>query len=185
MTYQTKLSSDGDVITPGYRECERRYAHVRWACSGLGEQFTVCDIGANWCYFGIRITAEFPGVSVVAYEYRSARAIADHLETIGANRITLMPCRLSLADMWNIGRIRQFDLVLALSVIHQLEGSLVDRISAIRSLGKRILIEFPGTENRRVTELYDRRKHGGAIVGHGASHQDEAIMRPIVYFKGS
>ena len=66
MKYQD--SWDGKVIEAGKRECASRYEIVKSVCSELKQPFSVCDIGANMNYFGIRLIEDFDCL-VMSFEF--------------------------------------------------------------------------------------------------------------------
>jgi len=59
MAYQDKWIR-GRVTQEGYRDCVKRYDIIKSFCSQYKRPFTVCDIGSNWNYFGLRLTEDFP-----------------------------------------------------------------------------------------------------------------------------
>lgn len=187
MSYQDEWQG-GRVIRRGYRECERRYEIVRHVCRSLRrDAFTVCDIGANLCYFGLRLTADFPGARVVAFEsHKGAFARAQKLLSIsGASRITLYHRRLHLRDIDAMARERGFDVVLALSVLHHVAGDPMSWLVALRKLGNLVVVEAAGNDSRRVAARALMMPADAIPLGQGVSHLDPTLPRSIFMLEGT
>jgi hypothetical protein len=188
MGYQDKWLK-GRVIQRGYRECANRYEIIRSFCAEFQAPFMVCDIGANWCYFGLRLTEDFEDCSVIAFEYNSYQRRMDLLRENDAKRVTLINRKLSIADLGQFSKCCRFDLVLGFSIIHHLSGPLGDRINALRSIGANLMVELALTDSRRVKsgeEVLDICESipGCRILGYGSSHLDSDVSRPIILIPG-
>jgi hypothetical protein len=188
MSYQDKWLK-GKLLQKGYRECEDRYEIIRTLCNGFNRQFTVCDIGANWCYFGIRLTEDFPECTVIAFEYNSPQRRQELLRMNRSDRVTLIPKKVSISDLRQFSKCFKFDLILGLSVIHHLIGPLQDRIDSLRGIGCSVIIELALSDSRRVknqSEILEiiERIPGCAILGYGLSHLDPETKRPIILVPG-
>lgn len=180
MSYQDKWVL-GKVIEEGDRECTRRYGIIRDFCKSLGkEKFSVCDIGANWCYFDFRLTQEFSGCSVVAFEFRVTKAVRDLVRHNKADRIVLLDHKIHLSEMKVLGEVCSFDVVLALSVIHHLQEPVDELIDGFLKLGQHVIVEFAGDDSARETAPPSR--HQGKLLGYGDSHLLDGYQRPIVVF---
>ena len=59
---------NGKLTQKGIRDCAGRYEVIKNFCLKFTEPFTVCDIGANMAYFGLRLIEDF-GCSVIAFEF--------------------------------------------------------------------------------------------------------------------
>lgn len=187
MTYQDKWSN-GRLIEKGTRECAERYAIVRAFCAEKFDRaFTVCDVGANMCYFGIRLAEDFPLCRVVAYEFHSPAMRYAHLrQSVAARRISLVAKKLHLEDVSSMALSERFDLVLALSVLHHLPGDSGQWVSALRALGKHVIAEFALGDSRRTAARHNYGIPANArVLGYGESHLDPRIPRPIVALEGS
>lgn len=186
MSYQDEWVN-GMVERPGYRECERRYRLIKDVCTGLRcRNFTVCDIGANLCYFGLRLTADFPGAEVTAFEsdgavYRRAQTL---LALNGATRIVLHNKRLHLVDVDLMARTRGFDLVLALSVLHHTAGESDVWLAALRRLGSIVVVEAAGKDSHRSAARAFRIPTDAVLLGEGKSHLDPTLPRSIFMLSG-
>jgi len=186
MTYQDKWSN-GRLIEKGTRECAERYAIVKSFCADRFERaFTVCDIGANMCYFGIRLAEDFPFCRVVAYEFHSPAMRYAHLrQSAEARRISLVAKKLHLEDVSALALRERFDLVLALSVLHHLPGDSARWISALGVLGRHVIAEFALGDSLRTTARHNYSIPAGAkVLGYGRSHLDASVLRPIVALEG-
>jgi hypothetical protein len=182
MTYQDKWA--GGVLDFGYRECSERYECVRDACRDLfGDRaFHVRDIGANVCYFGLRLTSDFPGCRVSAYEnhHGAVRAARKHLANHGNDRLTLADSKVTL-DMVSV--FDHCDLILAMSVLHHMPEETAVWIDALRGACDHLIVELAMEGKARNSHRRNVLPVGAKIIGHGASHLEKA-MRPIVYMEG-
>ncbi len=180
MPYQDKWVA-GKVIDAGYRECDKRYEIIRDFCASVGKnQFTVCDIGAQWCYFDFRLTEDFPRCSVVALEYRATKAVRDLVKRNKSDRIVLLNHKIRLSEMFVLSRACKFDVVLALSVVHHMTEPIDDLIDGFLGLGKVAIVEFAGDDSARKTVFPSR--HSGRLLGYGDSHLVDGYQRPIIVF---
>lgn len=177
------LWCNGKALASGYRECADRYEIVRSFCATrLPARFTVCDVGANMCYFGLRLVEDFPGCTVMAFEFDHFQMRAEHVKRSDATgRLLLFNRKLSAADVRCLGAIHRFELVLALSVIHHLPGDHAEWMLALRALGKNLIAEFAGEDNPSRVAL--RKGYAvpadAVVLGHGNSHLKKT-QRPIV-----
>lgn len=182
MTYQDKWGN-GRVIEKGYRECASRYVIVRDFCLRKFEKraFTVRDIGANLCYFGLRLTYDFPRCEVVAHESHPAasRAALAHLAEYGNSRVTLQTARLSIAT---VRALPKSDLVLALSVLHHMPEPLGDWLGLLTS-ARHVIVELATEPSARNSQRGPVVPEGATILGYGESHL-EVAKRPIFYLEG-
>lgn len=183
MTYQDKWGN-GRVIEKGYRECADRYAIVQAFCTrtfGRNGKFTVRDIGANLCYFGLRLTEDFPNCKVTAYESHPAasRAAIAHLSEHGNARVTLKTERLSIAA---VRGLEKCDLHLALSVLHHMPEPLGDWLGLLTS-ARYAIVELAVEPSARNHKRAPAVPEGAEILGYGDSHL-EAAKRPIFYLEG-
>lgn len=187
MSYQDKLFR-GAVAERGYRDCAGRYEIVKTFCTEhfAGRPFTVCDIGSNWSYFGLRLTTDFPLCSVVAFEFNGVEARREHLRKNRATRILLCGAKLNIPELRILAGCCHFDLVLALSVFHHMVGTLKDKIAAVGSIGDEILIELAGQDSPRVKSLGESAiPEGATVLGFGISHKQADARRPIIHIAGT
>lgn len=183
-TYQDQWAN-GVLVSKGYRECEERYQAVRNVCARFRGKFTVCDIGANMSYFGIRLTEDFPGCSVLAFEYDHFKLRAEHLKSSGAERVMLLERRLSLEDVRRLGGFSHFDVVLALSVLHHVTGPLADWIASLRMLGSLVIAEFAGDDSKRAVSRERTSIPADATpIGSFESHLQDGAKRQMVTLPG-
>lgn len=183
MTYQDKWAGES-VAGFGYRECASRYEVVRDFCRGRfgGHPFHVRDIGANLCYFGLRLTEDFPACTVSAYEshHGAARAAASHLERHGNDRLQLSASKVTLQTVADFERC---DLILAMSVLHHMPEQPAIWIEVLRERCYHLIVELATEGKARNSHRKVELPVGSRIIGYGASHLEKA-MRPIVYLEG-
>lgn len=184
--YQDAWAS-GQVVSTGYRECSDRYEVVRTFCESFQGKFTVCDIGANMCYFGLRLTDDFPGCSVMAFEFDHFEMRSKHVKNSDkTGRLLLLNRKLKASDLLSLASIHRFDLVLAMSVLHHLPGDHAEWMQSLRALGRNVIAEFAGEDNVSRVRLRKgyRVPDNAVLLGYGSSHLAE-FQRPIVHIKGN
>lgn len=185
MTYQD-VWLNGKCIRRGERECASRYELIRAFCARFVGPFTVCDIGANMCYFGIRLAEDFPLCQVTAFEFDHFKLREDHLRANEVQeRIVLIRQKLNIADVEKMALERRFDLALALSVMHHLPGNHAQWMRALRGIADNVILEYALGDSSR-TAL--RKGYGiprwTSLLGYGTSHLNPTIKRPIVLVLG-
>ena len=178
MIYQDTWTK-GKAAEKGYRECAARYEIVKAFCERFSGPFTVCDIGANMCYFGLRLTEDFPSCSVMAFEFDHFAMRQAHVAK--TERLILLNRKLSIKDIRELSHFCRFDVVLAMSVMHHLPGDSGEWLEAFRILGRNIIAEFAGNDSARPAI---RKGYGvpsdAVVLGYGGSHLKQDFQRPIV-----
>jgi hypothetical protein len=182
MIYQDTWSN-GELKKSGLRECSSRYDIIRNYCLDHPPK-SVLDIGANMCYFGLRLIEDFK-CSVMAFEFDHFDLRKANVAANRTNKLMLLNRKISMDDLSILGRCCKFDLVLVLSVLHHCQGDTQEWIENIRECGKRIIIEFALKDSKRT----DFRKNyfipkDATILGYGKSHLSGNIKRPIILLKG-
>jgi len=192
MSQSTKTYQDqwikGQLAVKGIRECASRYEIIKSFCAQQYDRrpFTVCDIGANMCYFGLRLTEDFPKCSIVAFEFDHFDLRADHVKKNRVNRLLLLNHKLDLNALTVLGSSCRFDIVLALSVLHHIGDEFDAWLLALRKLGTHIIAEFAAKDSRSRKQSQNHRVPADAIVlGYGDSHIKRGTQRPIVLIPGS
>lgn len=181
MKYQDSWIN-GEMIEKGERECANRYDIIKAACQYI-EPKTVLDIGANMCYFGLRLIEDF-NCDVMAFEFNSFKLRLDHIKKSGTKKLMLLERKLTIPDLEIIASCCRFELVLALSVVHHLPGDTSEWIKAIRQCGRRTIIEFAGTDSARPTIRKNYSiPNGGSLLGYGDSHLKKNFKRPIYLYE--
>lgn len=178
----------GRTVRHGYRESEHRYEVIR---SYLAERFgncafTVCDIGAHNCYFGLRLLEDFPHCHVVAFEFNR---FAEHAAIVKANhptRLLFLERKISQSDVETLGACCRFDVVLLLNVLHHFGGNFGDWMTRLRRLGRVLIAEFAMADSRSRRTPRGYHVPGDAIVlGRAPSHIKPRLERPIVAISGA
>lgn len=182
MIYQD-LWLNGKLLKRGNRECASRYKVIHDFCLN-NKPMNILDIGANMCYFGIRLIEDFD-CFVVAFEFDHFDMRMNHVKNNKTKKLMLLNRKLKLEDISILSSCCSFDLVLAMSVLHHCPGNTQEWIKAIRSLGENIIIEFALDDSKRTGIRKDYFiPHGAKTLGYGISHLKEDIKRPIVLLKG-
>lgn len=182
MIYQDRWIN-GVCIEKGKRNCADRYEIIKHFCSTLPRGFAVCDIGANMCYFSLRLIEDF-GCKVIAFEFDHFDMRQKHVELNKTKNLMLLKRKISLTDLQILKRACKFDLILGLSVLHHLPGNTSDWISSFKDLGNNVILEFAGDDTKRA---YNKKNYSidddGILLGYGESHLDINFKRPIYLFK--
>jgi 2-polyprenyl-3-methyl-5-hydroxy-6-metoxy-1,4-benzoquinol methylase len=170
---------DGQVISKGVRECEKRWDIIDNVASMWSRPFTVLEIGSNLGYFSLKLAYKYE-CTVVCCEGIYGDWLKDILEANYLDNIILINKTLSLEDIKTLSEVEHFDLVIAMSVAHHIDGEYEEIVSALRSLGDVLVMEI-ATENnacgqRIVTDSYVPKE--SKIIGYGDSHLDTG-KRPI------
>lgn len=172
----------GKLIANGYRECASRYEAVKAICVNMRPNFQVLDIGANMCYFGIRLTEDFPQCSVLAFESDHFELRQQHVKANGNPRLQLQRKRLQVHDLELLGR---FDLILALSVLHHVKGGSEAWVHAMRHQGQRVVVEMASADSKRATTKRGYKLPTDAeVIGEFESHLSASVKRKMFLMKG-
>lgn len=186
MTYQD-LWAKGKCLSKGDRECEGRYLLIKDFCEKTFKKgFSVCDIGANMNYFGIRLAEDFD-CRVMSFEFHQFLMRSAHLSISGvSDNILFINRHLKLKDLNLMYYFCKFDLVLALSVLHHIKEDQILWENELRKIGRYVIIEYAGNDSKRAVE---KPTHGfkgeGILLGYGNSHLDKNFMREIIVLKGA
>lgn len=185
MKYQDSWQR-GQVAERGKRECTQRYEIIKhFARANLPPNFTVCDIGANMNYFGLRLIEDF-NCRVVSFEFHQFEMRELLLRKSGTDRLLFLHRKISLADMRIMTACFHFNLVLALSVIHHLPGSVKEWIAEFRKLGDYVILEAALNDSKRTASRKEyEMPNDGEIIGYGKSHLVKDFSRPIIALKGT
>jgi len=168
---------DGHLLTPGKRECASRYEIIKTFCNTLKEPFTVCDIGANMNYFGIRLTEDF-NCNVMSFEFHQFES-REPLVKRNKN-ILFLKRRISLPDLEILNSCSHFNLVLALSVLHHLPGDSTQWIDQFSKLGDHVILEMAGEDSDRTLIRKNYKIPDSSVLGYGDSHLKKDFKRPII-----
>lgn len=178
MKYQD-IWINGQVTEKGKRECADRYEIIRQFCTTLNQPFTVCDIGANMAYFGLRLIDDFD-CYVVAFEFHQFDKRAKIIQMNKATKLIYMNRKINLNDLDILRQFCHFDLILALSVLHHVSEPISEWISRMKRLSENLIIELAGEDSKRTRSRKEYYLTEGKILGYGDSHLKENFKRPII-----
>ena len=174
------------MIAEGIRECASRYEIIKSFCEQYKRPFTVCDIGANMCYFGLRLTEDFPKCYVIAFEFDKFDIRATHVKKNKASRLLLLKRKLTIEDLTVLNACSHFDLILALSILHHVGDKFDAWLAALKNLGDSIIAEFATDDSRSRRQATNYHVPVDAeIIGHCPSHIKKDIQRPLVLLRGN
>lgn len=181
MIYQDEWVN-GSIANKGIRECASRYDIIK-AALDKDPPKSVLDIGANMCYFGLRLIEDFD-CSVMAFEFNSFQLRKVHVQKNKTKNLMLLERKISLQDLSILSNCCYFDLILALSVLHHVPGEIDKWIEKLRRMSKILIIEFALEDSDRTkTRKNYIIPEDGITIGYGNSHLKEDFNRPIILFK--
>jgi trans-aconitate methyltransferase len=145
MRYQP-LWINGKQIDGEYqRECAERYEPIREFLTQFRRPFSVFDLGANMGYFTFRIAQDFPHATVIAVDHRSELV---HLaKANNAENVIVIPRRMTGDQLFKLAECEEFDVVLALNVLHHIKDWHRGLVGAI-NLGWHLIAETPGPDDK-------------------------------------
>ena len=137
------IYSQGKVVQSGKRECSERYDTLKKVFSEYRRPFSILDIGANFGYFSVRAAEDFGATSVMVQPTPQSEVLKQTcLENPNLN-LTVLSKQTSGKDLLDISKCERFDIVLALNVLHHIEGSWQVAAEAIMDMGDTIIFENP------------------------------------------
>lgn len=165
----------GRCVSRGRRECAERFELIAAFCRQYQRPFTVLDLGANLAYFSVRLAETFPGCTAVACEGIYGDWTREILEENGNPRVILLHHTFRLADLRALADVEHFDVVLALSVVHHLDGPFAESLPVLRSLGDHLILELPTEADACGAHIVEEIRHAtlpadAHLLGHGRSH---------------
>jgi hypothetical protein len=150
---------EGKIVKNGIRECSKRYEVMKEIFKTLPFQFKALDIGASQGYFSFRMTSEFRArCTLIEGGYTTTNTVwqtGDYLRYLceqnkSLKDMTLLTTRVYASDLRLLHTLEEFDVVLALSVIHHMKEHedqpntvYEELVDAILSLAPVVFIETP------------------------------------------
>lgn len=178
---------NGQLDKKGIRECEDRYKIMKKFCEdNFDRPFTCVDIGANLGYFSIRLAEDFPDSVFVMIE--SPQFYLDWLNDIlldnALDNVILLGQHTTQRKLAKLAEVEHFDLVLAMSVVHHINGNINQTVELVKNLGTHTIIEMPVERNacgQNKVQLIDWDMFSDdQILGYGKSHL-QGDSRPIYH----
>lgn len=149
----------GNIVHNGVRECSNRYDALKPILETLPRGFKSLDIGASQGYFSFRMAEDYKAqCTMIEDGYTITTSIwqtAEYLKYLcEANNhlknITLLKKRFFIEDFQSLSNLEEFDIVLALSVIHHIRKNEAEPfeyflhvIDAILAMAPIVIIENP------------------------------------------
>jgi len=167
----------GEEIS-GVRECADRYEIIKEYAKRFNRPFTVLDIGANYGYFSIRLMEDFDCVSVMGeFVPEYFNELTRLVEANDCGNAIVLKHRFTQDSLRELAKVEHFDLVLAMSIVHHIDGNVNDTIGLIRELGDHVLLEVAnegnacGQEQVKTTSIGSDWEH----LGTGKSHLANSV----------
>lgn len=176
----------GKSVASGQRDCGERYDMIAPFFHNFKRRFSVFDLGANLGYFSFRIAEDFDAVCTMA----DTRPDLINLCRANNANVNWLNTRLTANDLTRLAECEQFDVVLALAVLHHFRQEWRTAFEALRNLGQWVIIEVPArndvdTLNPEIhAEMYDFLMNHGELIGYVSSHTS-GEPRPIALVKGN
>lgn len=176
----------GQSVASGQRDCGARYDMIKPFFANFKRRFSVFDLGANLGYFSFRIAEDFDAVCTMADNR------PELIELCRANdaSVNWLNTRLSATDLASLAECEQFDVVLALAVLHHFKQNWRIAFEALRSLGQWVIMEIPARADRDTLnpeiheEMYDFVLSQGELIGYTPSHTS-GEERPLILIRGN
>lgn len=137
---------DGITIKKGIRSCQDRLAKIIPIASTWRRPFTVLDIGANLGYFSLHLAKNY-NCTVVALEGIYGDWLKDIASANSLNNIIILNKVFTIDDLKTLSEIEHFDLVLALNVIHHIDGDYQNILDIVCNLGDISIVELAVEDN--------------------------------------
>jgi 2-polyprenyl-3-methyl-5-hydroxy-6-metoxy-1,4-benzoquinol methylase len=174
---------NGKCEQKGKRSCSDRYQIVKNICHSFNKEFTVLDIGANMCYFGLRLIEDY-NCNVIAFEFDHFDMRKSIIDKNKTDKLMFLNRKIQLSDIKLLNKTSHFDLILALSVIHHLPDKIDEWIVEFRKLADNVIIEFALDDSNRVNSRKNYIiPNDGILIGYGSSHLKKDFKRPMYLFK--
>lgn len=175
MTYQPVWGDARDY----QRECEDRYEPIRELAKQYKRTFSVLDLGANYGWFDFKLISEFDCTCVLVDD----KPIGDLVHKYGDGRAVWLNRHLSGKELLALSRSENFDIVLALSVLHHIPDYR-EAFEGLMGLGAHVFLEIPGDGD---VNAAGKERHEGIqalCTGHEPvayfpSHVSKGVMRPL------
>lgn len=142
---------NNQLICPGVgTDCQSRYNVIAPIVQQFKRPVKVLDLGANNGYFSFKLAYDYQAFCVMADTSNRLLDLCHYNDQLAS--IVYLQKAITLDDLKLIAKQEHFDLVLALNVIHHLDGPSQEIIDTILSLGTVVIIETPSPHDLRVKE---------------------------------
>lgn len=163
---------NNQLICPGVgTDCQSRYEVIASIAKEFNRPIKVLDLGANNGYFSFKLAYEFKAFCVMADTSNRLLDLCHYNNQLTS--IVYLQKAITLQDLQLLAKQEYFDLVLALNVIHHLEGPCQEIVDTILSLGSIVIIETPCPNDIRMKECPTI----PSIYEYATSHQHQELLK--------
>lgn len=148
----------GVVIERGERPCGDRFAAIADYLTTVDPK-TGLDLGANLGYFSMRLADRF-GTTVDAVESTHADRLQEIVDENGDERVRVVRQNITVEFLESLP---EYDVILALSVLHHLDIPYVDALSLLCRASRHVIIELATEPN-----ACGQRQVAGQFIPDGA-----------------
>lgn len=140
---------NGEVITSGVRECDKRYEKLKPLIKKYSRPITVLDLGAAEGYFSFRIAHDFDASCVMveagySANWNSAQKLKELCKLNDKlSNIVLLDQRISKDVLLKLSKCEHFDVILAFNILHHIPGNKKELLSILTSMGDHVFLETP------------------------------------------
>lgn len=132
----------GAGMEVGGRPCKERYQAIEAYVTKLNRPLRVLDIGANMGYFTFRLAERFFGsFMMVECGHSTVPRLFKLCQSNENPEITLFAYPINLKSLEDLLKREQFDLVLALSVIHHFDEPFNDIVRVMTDNASHVILE--------------------------------------------
>jgi len=164
----------GKTVAKGQRDCEKRYSVIAESLKDLPREFTVLDIGAAQGYFSFRLANDFGAACTLIDR---DECLLNIIAANGFKNMRGINRSLNARQIAEIVRAEKYDVILALSVVHNVNEwqPIADALLEATRKGTIAFIETPtGGEIRTINVRW-----ADAILEHLNQEHNAVISKTL------